>query len=314
MAKQLQLRRGTTSQHSSFTGLVGEVTVDTDKDVVVIHDGSTAGGEPLATEASVALKANTTNAVLVTPNLGTPSAGTIDADNVTISNIAIGAECTGASTDLTDTAALTYNADADVSANAWVLDEDAMGTDSATKLATQQSIKAYVDTTVSATNELLEDSTPQLGGSLDVLAQVITTSTSGGHIAFDKGITEKIGTPANATASGTTCTVDLSTGNFFIADLEGVSGDVATFTISNVDATVNQVNNFVLKVIQGTTTTTRNFTWATIVSNGTNIDWAGGAGPDITTGGSPDKIDIFSFTSYDNGTTWYGAIVGQDFS
>ena len=145
MAKQLQLRRGTTSQHSSFTGLVGEVTVDTDKDVVVIHDGSTAGGEPLATEASVALKAPLTNAILVTPNLGTPSAGTIDADNVTISNIAIGAECTGASTDLTDTAALTYNADADVSANTWVLDEDAMGTDSATKLATQQSIKAYVD-------------------------------------------------------------------------------------------------------------------------------------------------------------------------
>ena len=48
MAKKLQLRRGTTSQHSSFTGAVGEVTVDTDKDVVVVHDGSTAGGFPSA--------------------------------------------------------------------------------------------------------------------------------------------------------------------------------------------------------------------------------------------------------------------------
>ena len=48
MAKKLQLRRGTTSQHSSFTGAVGEVTVDTDKDVVVGHDGSTAGGFPSA--------------------------------------------------------------------------------------------------------------------------------------------------------------------------------------------------------------------------------------------------------------------------
>ena len=47
MAKLLQLRRGTTSQHSSFTGAVGEVTVDTDKDVVVVHDGSTAGGKPM---------------------------------------------------------------------------------------------------------------------------------------------------------------------------------------------------------------------------------------------------------------------------
>jgi len=50
MAKKLQLRRGTTSQHSSFTGAEGEVTVDTDKDVVVVHDGSTAGGKPMQAE------------------------------------------------------------------------------------------------------------------------------------------------------------------------------------------------------------------------------------------------------------------------
>ena len=70
---------------------------------------------------------------------------TIDGDNNTITNLAIGAEVTGASTDLTDTAALTYNADTDVSGNGYVLDEDNMASDSATKLASQQSIKAYVD-------------------------------------------------------------------------------------------------------------------------------------------------------------------------
>jgi hypothetical protein len=43
-----QRRRGTTAQHATFTGLLGELTVDTDKDVVVVHDGSTAGGFPLA--------------------------------------------------------------------------------------------------------------------------------------------------------------------------------------------------------------------------------------------------------------------------
>jgi|21_taG_2_1085346.scaffolds.fasta_scaffold00501_7 hypothetical protein len=48
MAKQLQLRRGDTSDHGSFTGAVGEVTVDTDKKTVVVHDNSTAGGFPLA--------------------------------------------------------------------------------------------------------------------------------------------------------------------------------------------------------------------------------------------------------------------------
>ena len=53
MATILQLRRGTTVQHSSFTGAVGEVTVDTTKDTIVVHDGVTAGGSPLATEAFV---------------------------------------------------------------------------------------------------------------------------------------------------------------------------------------------------------------------------------------------------------------------
>jgi len=53
MAKRLQLRRGTTTEHASFTGAAGEVTVDEDKNTVVVHDGATAGGEPLAKEGTV---------------------------------------------------------------------------------------------------------------------------------------------------------------------------------------------------------------------------------------------------------------------
>jgi hypothetical protein len=47
MATSLKLRRGTTAQHASFTGSAAEVTVDTDKNTVVVHNGSTAGGFPL---------------------------------------------------------------------------------------------------------------------------------------------------------------------------------------------------------------------------------------------------------------------------
>lgn len=47
MAIQIQLRQGTTAQHGTFTGAVGEVTVDTDKKTVVVHDGTTVGGTPL---------------------------------------------------------------------------------------------------------------------------------------------------------------------------------------------------------------------------------------------------------------------------
>ena len=48
MATAIQRRRGTSAQHSSFTGLAGEITIDTTNNTVVVHDGSTAGGHRLA--------------------------------------------------------------------------------------------------------------------------------------------------------------------------------------------------------------------------------------------------------------------------
>jgi hypothetical protein len=45
---QVQLRRGTATQHDTFTGAVGEVTVDTTNETLRVHDGSTVGGVRLA--------------------------------------------------------------------------------------------------------------------------------------------------------------------------------------------------------------------------------------------------------------------------
>ena len=77
MAKLLKLRRGTTSQHSSFTGAEGEVTVDTDKETLVVHDGSTAGGHSLARQ-------NLTNVSSAT------IAGRLSNDSIAVSKIAAG--------------------------------------------------------------------------------------------------------------------------------------------------------------------------------------------------------------------------------
>ena len=52
MATQVQLRRGNNTQTLAFTGAVAEITVDTDKETVVVHDGSTAGGFSLAREST----------------------------------------------------------------------------------------------------------------------------------------------------------------------------------------------------------------------------------------------------------------------
>ena len=51
MAKQVLIRRGTTAQHAAFTGALGEITLDTDRAVLVAHDGVTAGGHPQAKES-----------------------------------------------------------------------------------------------------------------------------------------------------------------------------------------------------------------------------------------------------------------------
>ena len=50
MSKQVRFRRGTTAQHSTFTGAEAEITVDTTKNQLVVHDGATAGGVPLLRE------------------------------------------------------------------------------------------------------------------------------------------------------------------------------------------------------------------------------------------------------------------------
>ena len=63
MPDQLQLRGGTSTEHNSFTGVAREVTVDTTKKTLVVHDGSTQGGTPLMKETG----ANSASSV----NIGT---------------------------------------------------------------------------------------------------------------------------------------------------------------------------------------------------------------------------------------------------
>lgn len=62
MSTQLKLRRGTTVEHSTFTGAEGEVTVDTTKDTLVVHDAVTVGGHALSKEATSVQKDSDTGA------------------------------------------------------------------------------------------------------------------------------------------------------------------------------------------------------------------------------------------------------------
>lgn len=102
MAKQVQFRRGTTAQHQVFTGAAGEITIDTDKKVVVVHDGVTPGGFPqnkgddptfagtatfsgtIEVTSAVASTSTTTGSIKVNGGVGVT--GRITVDNVSITS------------------------------------------------------------------------------------------------------------------------------------------------------------------------------------------------------------------------------------
>ena len=65
MAKQVQLRRGSSALTNNFTGAQGEVTVDTDRKVAVVHDGETQGG------FGVGARANPDGTIELINNVGT---------------------------------------------------------------------------------------------------------------------------------------------------------------------------------------------------------------------------------------------------
>lgn len=62
MSGQLQLRRGSTAENDAFTGVVGELTYDTVKKELRIHDGITQGGHPVGLPATAP---NYANAVII---------------------------------------------------------------------------------------------------------------------------------------------------------------------------------------------------------------------------------------------------------
>ena len=66
MSTQVQFRRGTTGETNSFTGAIGEVTVNTDLRTCIVHDGSTLGGFPL-------LRSDGSNSAFLSGSAANPS-------------------------------------------------------------------------------------------------------------------------------------------------------------------------------------------------------------------------------------------------
>ena len=168
MAKLLKLRRGTTTQHGSFTGAEGEVTVDTDKETLVVHDGSTAGGHPVAAEDM----ANVSSASI---------AGRLGTDSIATSKIAAGA----LPTDVTVASANIVNgtiATADI----------ADGAVTAAKIASQTITADRIAANAVGTSEIIDASVTN--------AKLATDSVTGAKIAASAVNTSELSDSAVSTA------------------------------------------------------------------------------------------------------------------
>ena len=150
-------------------------TTVADADRVVLNDNGT-----MVQVAVTDLAAYFDDEITAMPNLVTTAATTVGALNSGSITSGFGTINNGSSA-ITTTGTVTYGSlsDGSITITAFV-DEDNMSSNSATLVPTQQSVKAYVDTTVAATNEVVEDTSPQLGGTLDTNGNLIQFGDSGG--------------------------------------------------------------------------------------------------------------------------------------
>ena len=103
MSTQVQFRRGNTAQTSTFTGATAEITIDTTKNTVVVHDGSTVGGIPLARESAL-----TANVASITNAFNAANAAFLQANTAsTTANFAFLAANTATATDTTQNNSIT---------------------------------------------------------------------------------------------------------------------------------------------------------------------------------------------------------------
>jgi hypothetical protein len=214
----------------------GQVEID---QLLITSDSITS----LVTNGDVTLAGNGTGNVII--EAITIDGTTLSSADSTLITVAEALEVTGAATLGTS---LTLASGATVTG---ILDEDAMGTNSATQLATQQSIKAYVDSTVTA--------------------QDLDVASDSGTAAVDldsQSLTVTGGTGIGTTATGQAVTVNIDATVATLVGSQTLTNKILTSpTINNATIAGGTFSGtFTGDINPGTVTTNE------IISNGSNAD------------------------------------------
>ena len=335
----IQLYRGTTAQHSGYTGPAGECTVDTTKNTLVVHDGVKAGGYPLVKEEH-----------------------TVTGDGYVLANgrrsTTIGSKTLALSL---DTAAL-RNLLADpsgtdaVAGNLKLSDAVDSSLDAATggTAATPKAVKTAVDGAVKKTYVVKGDTYIKVDGkysttladadgldlTLDTTAlkSALADPTATNVVSGNNMLSDAVDSSLDAATGGTAATpkavkaaYDLAASkasddlvvhihnNETIEDvktfLQGPYGTSANLTTSEIDLSKGVVFS---KTVSADTVFTfinapsgRAATFNLIITNGgsatitwpASVKWTDAAAPTLTASG----VDVLTFMT-PNGITWYGTL------
>ena len=229
MAKIIKRRRGSTTDHASFTGAEGELTIDLTKDTVIVHDASTAGGFPLAREdmsnvvgtvglTQLNFSDGSTGQVLSTDGGGTLSFATID-----VSATAVGGDLSGTV------------ANAQIGSNTIGVLELALNDGSAGQLLTTNGagVLSFTDTADISGSSVGGDVTGTVGN-----AQIVSSAVGTTELATNAVTTVKI-TDLNVTtaklASDSVTTVKILDANVTDVKISGMSASKLIGALPAID-------------------------------------------------------------------------------
>ena len=333
MAKTLQFRRGTTSELSSVTGSVGELFVNTEKDTVVVMDGSTSGGfELINLNATQTL----TNKTLTSPVISTISnTGTLTLPTST-GTIALTSDIPTNNNALTNGAGYITASSSDVLTNKtgnisqWTnnshylsstninthtsgsnalitLTNSAGGSDSVT-------LAAGSNITISESGDTITIASTASGSALTVQDEGSTLSTAATTLNFT-------GAGVTASGSGSTKTINISGGssytdsdvNTHLNTSTASSGEVLSWNGSDYDWVAQSGGGSSLTIQDegtplATAATTLNFVGSGVVASGTGstktITISGGGGAADLSAVAEDILPAFD-EIYDIGSSTY---------